>query len=282
MRRLNAGPDTLGEGPMWNVELGRLEWVDVLGENESSSRPDGSDLRRVPLQGGPASFAYRAGGGRIIVTHHGLILEDGDGSRRAVPLPGFDADREWFNDSACDAQGRLFVGSLASDFTSPHGKLYRLDPDLSFAAMDTGFIISNGIAWSPDGRTLYFADTRQAVFIYEYDVQGGTIGERRVFATFEESDGHPDGLAVDVEGCVWIATPGRGTIVRFTPDGAIERRIATPTLWPTSAAFGGPGLETLFVTSMRPLDGTPVSPEDGWVYAFEPGVAGLAVNRFGG
>ena len=228
---------------MWNPASRRLEWVDVLGETESSSRPDGSDLRRVPLPGGPTGFAYRASGGRIIVTHHGLILEDQDGSRRNVPIAGFDADGDWFHDSACDARGRLFVGSLASDFSSQHGKLYRMNPDLSFVAVDSGFIISNGIGWSPDGGTFYFADTRQAVFAYEYDVEDGTIGERRVFATFEEADGHPDGIAVDVEGCVWIATPGRGAILRFTPSGTIERCVATPTRWPTSVAFGGPDFE---------------------------------------
>lgn len=282
MRHFPGPPDVLGEGPLWNDAAGRLEWVDVLGETTSSSRPDGSDIWRTPLPGGPTGTAFRASGGRVYVSHHRLILEDEDGMLRDVEVSAFDADREWFNDFACDALGRLFVGTLASDFGSNHGKLYRLDADLAFTTVDAGFVIANGIGWSPDGTSLYLVDTCQALFAYDYDIERGVIGQRRVFATFQDVEGHPDGLAVDVEGGIWIAMPGGGQLIRLMPNGTIDRRVATPTRWPTSVAFGGPYLETLFVTTMRPLDGTAATLYDGLVYAFEPGVPGLQSNQFGG
>ena len=282
MRRFPGPPDKLGESPRWNPDTGRIEWIDILGETESSSRPDGSDLVRKALSGEPAGFAYRTSGGRIMSLHHTLALRDENGKTQNIPVPDFDVESEWFNDCACDSRGRFWVGSLASDFHSKVGALYRVDPDLSTRQMDRGFVIGNGIGWSPDETVLYFCDSRQGIFAYQYDIETGSIGPRRMFISFAESDGHPDGLAIDVEGCIWAAMPSGGQILRLKPDGSIAQRVTTPTLWPTSLAFGGCDLGTLFVTTMRPLDGTAEGPHDGVVFAFEPGVSGAPMHRFGG
>ena len=282
IRRFPGPPDKLGESPRWNPDTQRIEWIDILGETESSSRPDGSDLVRKSLQREPSGFAYRSAGGRIMAFHNSLALRDQAGSTRNIPVPDFDAEREWFNDCACDSRGRFWVGSLASDFQSGAGALYRVDPDLSTRRMDEGFVIANGIGWSPDGTTLYFCDSRQGIFSYDYDIETGSIGSRRKFCTFAEADGHPDGMAVDNEGGLWVAMPSGGAIVRLRPDGGIDRRVPAPVRWPTSVTFGGADLATLFVTTMKPLDGSADSPDDGLLFAFEPGVRGMPIYRFAG
>ena len=129
MRRLPCPPDRLGEGPVWNQAAGRIEWIDVLGQTESSCMPDGSDLVRKAWPGEPAGFAYRESGGRIISSHYRLVLRDGNGVENVLPVPPFDTAREWFNDCACDSCGRCWVGSRGAEFRSHAGARYRVDTD---------------------------------------------------------------------------------------------------------------------------------------------------------
>ena len=282
MRRFSAPPDRLGENPLWNDRTGRLEWIDVLGETQSSCLADGSDLQREALPGEPGGFAYRTQGGRLISYRRRLALREENGSEQDIPLPLFDVEQERFNDCACDSRGRLWVGTMAPDYRSPTGALYRLDPDLSFHRMDEGVIISNGIGWSPDETILYYCDSGRGIFAYDYDVETGSISNRRSFATFGESEGSPDGSAVDAEGFLWVAMAGGRQILRLAPDGSVALKVPMTVDFPASVSFGGEGLKTLYITSMVPFDDTPPGPDDGLVFAFEPGVAGLPMHRFGG
>jgi sugar lactone lactonase YvrE len=157
------------------------------------------------------------------------------------------------NDGSVDANGRFWIGSMNSEKQEePHGSLYRFDSDGSVHTMDSGFTVSNGLGWSPDQRTFYFIDTfRRVIHAYDYAATTGSIGNRRVFAQTIESDGFPDGLAVDSEGHVLVAFWGGWKIIRYDPDGKQEREIRFPVANPTACAFGGRDRDELYVTTAR-------------------------------
>jgi len=186
-----------------------------------------------------------------------------------------------------DRQGRFVAGSMDMDEAGANGALYRLDTDLSVHVLERDIICSNGPCWSPDGKTFYFTDTwSEEISAYDYDVETGTPAKKRKFASFKEIGGAPDGATVDSEGFVWSAAVYSGQIVRFAPDGGIDRIIKTPVLKVTSVAFGGPDLDVLFVTSMArpPL---PRFPEDGpmagHLFAIHGlGATGVPERRFAG
>ena len=282
MRSLSEERDQLGEGPVWDDRTGRLAWIDVVGKRLSSCGPNGVGLEREALAENPGSFAFRQDGGRLVAFRRRIALFDAAGVEVAsFAPPSADMERERFNDGKCDRRGRFWVGAMDRKLSDPLGGLYRIDPDLSAHRMDAGFALSNGIAWSPDDTRLYHCDTVPAVIhVHDYDLDTGTIANRRVFAEFDASMGRPDGCAMDVEGCLWVAAPGVGAVFRFDPRGRLDRHLPVPTSHPSSVAFGGEGLGVLFITSLRPAHG-----EDrlaGAVFATEVGVAGAPCARFGG
>jgi sugar lactone lactonase YvrE len=168
--------------------------------------------------------------------------------------------------------------------TSPTGALYRLDPDLSCRRMESGIGISNSLAWSPDDRIFYFADTlRRTIFAYDFDAETGAISNRRVFTDCIDQPGAPDGSTIDAEGYLWNAQWDGWRLVRYAPDGRIDRVVGLPVQKPTSCMFGGPDLATLYVTSaVWDLTGEALAkqPNAGGVFALDVGVRGLPESRF--
>jgi L-arabinonolactonase len=256
MRRLTLEPDQLGDGPIWDVDLGRLHWLDIVGKRLSSCREDGSDLRREALHETPGSHASRGNGGRIIAFRRRIALFNQQGQEEdGVDLACVDLSRERFNDGACDNHGRFWVGTMDRQLREPVGALYCLLPDHTLHRMATGFGISNGIAWSPDFDRMYQCDSLfPRIFSYPFDHRRGLIGERRVFAEMSADMGVPDGCAIDVEGNLWVATPGVNRILCLDPSGRMRGSIGTPTAWPSSLTFGGAGLATMFITSLQPRE----------------------------
>ena len=191
-----------------------------------------------------------------------------------------------FNDGKCDRRGRFWTGTMDRETHRPLGALYRVDTDFSVHRMDGGVTLSNGMGWSPDDRTMYYCDSRPGVVhAYDYDIATGGIANKRLFIDFRERGGHPDGCTVDAEGGLWIAEIGAGRVVRFDPSGREVATVKLPVTRPTSVAFGGPGLRTLFVTSMRlglTEAETAAQPDAGCIFAAEPGMAGLPEPRFAG
>lgn len=283
MQSLTETRDQLGEGPVWDDRSGRVIWIDVVGKGLSSCRPDGTGLEREALAETPGSVVLREGGGRLAAFRRRVVLFDAGGGEVAdLTPPSADMTRERFNDGACDRRGRFWVGAMDRKLAEPVGGLYRIDPDGSTHRMDAGFVLSNGIAWSPDDTRLFHCDTTAGVVhVHDYDLETGAVSGRRVFATFDAGMGRPDGCAVDVEGGLWVAAPGAGTVFRFDPEGRVERRLATPTSHPSSVAFGGEGLATLFITSLQPAHG-PGDPLAGALFTADVGVAGAPCARFGG
>ncbi|RMQ32463.1 MULTISPECIES: SMP-30/gluconolactonase/LRE family protein [Pseudomonas syringae group genomosp. 2] len=279
---------TLGEGPVWDVEQQRLYWIDSFDGRVLRCTDDGRELRAWDVGQKIGSMALRRNGDAALVALqtgiYNLDLPSGDIELIVDPEPGLPDNR--LNDGKVDRHGRFIVGSMDTREDQASAKLYRLDPDLSLHTLDEGIIVSNGPCWSPGGETFYFADTWSGdIWAYDYDNTSGAVANRRTFAKVDTSaGGAADGCTVDAEGCLWQALVYAGKLVRYTPDGQVDRIIDMPVKKVTSLTFGGPNLDTLYVTSMArpPL---PRFPEDGQqrgaLFAITGlGVQGIAERRF--
>lgn len=246
-----------GESPTWSSVLGRLWWVDVRGHalHQFDPRTGTDQMWEMP---GWIGACYLTDSGVATTLRGGLHLFDpADGTLRFVAGPPYDARRFTFNDGRCDRTGRLFAGPMlvALPPDNPAGPagmpLWRYDGAGRWTPLTDPVRTSNGLAWSPDGRTMYHADTRQkTVWAYDYDPASGGIANKRVFAVVDIPNASgPDGATVDSQGFYWVAVFGGGCVLRYDPAGKLERRIDTPCRYPTMPAFGGDALDTLYITS---------------------------------
>jgi L-arabinonolactonase len=281
----------LGEGPLWDVEQERLYWIDVPGQRVFRATADGRQIRSwlVPAPIGSMALT-RDGEGAVTALATGVHLLDfatGETSFVVDPEPDLPPTNR-LNDGKVDRRGRFVFGSMDTLEDNRSGRLYRLDPDYRLTVLDDGLICSNGPCWAPDDATFYFSDTWSGeIWAYDYDIDAGTVAGRRRFATFATSPvGGYDGSTVDSEGGVWNVVVYDGKIVRYTPDGAFDRVIDMPVKKITSVMFGGPDLDTLYVTSMArpPLPRFPDDPvAAGSLFAVTGlGVTGIPEPRFGG
>ncbi|MCE7027168.1 SMP-30/gluconolactonase/LRE family protein [Jiella avicenniae] len=277
--------DSLGEGPLWDVDEQRLYWIDSYGPAVHSCDARGGERKSWPVPEPIGSLALREKGGAIVALRSGFFTLDfatGAVERICETQPG--ELRPRLNDGKVDRQGRFLAGSMDFEESDPVGALFRLDPDLSVHELDRGIVCSNGPCFSPDGKTLYFADTgRRVIYAYDYDTATGAVRSRRVFASFEGMRGLPDGATVDAEGFVWSVEVYSGRLVRFDPNGVIDRIVNLPVESTTSLTFGGPDLDVVFVTSMaRPYQGSyHRHREAGGLFAvIGLGVRGLPEPRF--
>jgi L-arabinonolactonase len=240
----------LGEGPMWNGREQALYWVDALAPAIHRLDRHGG-LRTWPMPRPIGSFVFRQSGGLIGALKNGFCAIDlASGAVDEILDPEPDRPENLLNDGKCDRRGRYWCGSRNGALTDPTGRLFRLDPDFSCRAMDEGFIVSNGIAWSPDDRVMYFADSRaETVFAYGFDLGDGAISDRRVFFSTKDIEGRCDGATVDAEGFYWCALVHGGAVARIDPKGRLDRLIPMPVKHVTMCSFGGPKLDVLYVTS---------------------------------
>lgn len=275
----------LGEGPVWVAREAALYWVDIKGYrifrlDESGARKEWPTPMRV------GSLVPRASGGFIGGTDEGIALIELDSNRFEIVIaPEAQLPHNRFNDGKVDRNGRFWAGTMDDREQEATGTLYRVDPGLRCSAVDSGYRITNGPAFSPDGRVMYHTDTARQV-TYAFDLAAdGTASHRRVFLRFGNDEGHPDGLTVDADGCLWIAFWGASCIRRFSPSGDRLETIELPVSQPTSCAFGGPDLDRLFVTSASiGLDEEQLrmQPNAGGVFMFTPGAHGLEEAPFAG
>ncbi|WP_411851361.1 SMP-30/gluconolactonase/LRE family protein [Stenotrophomonas sp. LGBM10] len=276
----------LAEGPHWLAGSRSLLWVDILAPSINLSNLVTGDTRSTPLGELVGVVVPRRAGGFIAATQSGFrALDLTTGEMTALASPAGMSGRR-FNDGKCDAAGRLWAGTLAIDASPERGALYRLDTDGTLAEIETGFHICNGLGWSPDSRRFYLADSgRRQIYVYDYDLATGTLSNKTVFARFSGSDGMPDGLAVDVEGYLWCAMWDGWALRRFAPDGRLDRTVDLPVPRPTSCAFGGADMKTLYITTARiRLSATQLAaaPLSGSILALQVDVAGCPVGEYGG
>jgi sugar lactone lactonase YvrE len=246
----------LSEGPRWHGERDELFWVDILASrlHRAGLREDGllEIVETIELDRHVGAAAPAAAGGYVLAAGTGFLLVDAAGGVRELAQPEAGRTDVRMNDGACDRQGRFWAGTMAYDESPGAGTLYRLELDGSCTTVLRGLTISNGIGWSPDDTTMYLSDSGTArVDAFDFDPPTGDLSGRRTIVRIDEPGVAPDGLTVDEEGGIWVALWGGGAVRRYAGDGSLLATVALPVERPTSCAFGGPDLTTLFVTSAR-------------------------------
>ncbi|MDB2327388.1 MAG: SMP-30/gluconolactonase/LRE family protein [Verrucomicrobiales bacterium] len=251
--RLTETPAKLGEGPCWHEDEGVLYWVDILGKRLHRHDPSGKLTRYWQLPEMVGTVAPRASGGLLLALQSGLAFfdpENGELDR----LPIIDANpRTRFNDGKCDPQGRFWFGSMDIEEKENLGILYSMDLDGKVKAWIENIGVSNGMTWSPDGKTMYYIDSpTRRLDTFDFDSSNGSITNRRNLVTFDEEEGFPDGMTRDSEGYLWIAHWAGGCISKRCPaSGERLARIPTHAYQTSACCFGGPELIDLYITSAQ-------------------------------
>lgn len=269
-----------GEGPVWSPRWGGLRWVDMLAGDILSLAADGT-VGRLHVGEIAAAVRPRASGGAVIAIERGFALESPGG--QVTPLtPLWSDPGVRMNEGGCDPDGRFYCGSMAYDKRPGGGALYRLDPDGTTSVVLPEVTISNGLEWSPDGATAYYADTAtQRIDRFDYDPVRG-LTARRTFVDLAADGLRPDGLTVDADGGVWVALSNGRAVRRYTAAARLDLEIPIPVRKVTACTFGGDALDQLFITTSR--DGIPPG-EDllaGSVFRANVGQRGLPVREFAG
>jgi sugar lactone lactonase YvrE len=275
----------VGEGPVWVEREQALYRVDNKGRRVFRRRDDGQlESFDVPLQ--VCCMAPRASGGFIAGTDKGFAAIDFDAdSIEFIANPEEAIAGNRFNDGKTDAAGRFWAGTMDNAEKETRGSLYRLDPDLSWARIDSGYHVTNGPAFDSARGRMYHTDSAPRT-IYAFEVTAsGEVSDKRVFAQFGETDGHPDGMTVDSEGNLWVCFWDGWCVRRLSPEGEVIEKIDMPVQRPTSCCFGGPDLDKLYVTSASlgiEEDSLEMQPCAGGLFLLETGARGVAQVPFAG
>jgi xylono-1,5-lactonase len=270
----------LGEGPYWSTREQALYWVDILGQSVHRLRHDDGSMAtwHMPEQTAwlmerARASGFVAGVGKNIVF---LNLEPLTLTPFACLEPNVPRNR--LNDAKADAQGHLWAGTMPLNAQGDSGSLYRISPDGRVNIQDRGYGITNGPAFSPDGRYLYHNDSLRGL-VYRFDLHDtGELSHREIFLRFSPGEGLPDGMTVDAEGALWIAVWGGSRVSRYTADGRLDRSVPLPASQITSCTFGGASLDRLFVTSAA--EGADAEALAGALFEIDPRVCGFAPNLF--
>ena len=280
----------VGEGAMWDERSGQLWWVDIDAGTLHRFDPESGTDQAWPMPSKIGCFVFREAGGHVVALENGFAFFDpASGALEPIADPEPDLPDNRFNDGTPDPAGRFVAGTMPMGERLPVASIWRLDADRSVTRLVDGLRVSNGMAFSPDGKTFYWSDSEasvQTIWQAGYDPATGALAERRVFATTFELAGRPDGGTIDADGCYWMAGVGGWQLVRFTPRGEVDRVIEMPVEKPTKIAFGGSDLSTLYVTSIGgglTAGSEARQPHAGGLFALRvPGVQGLPVRRFAG
>lgn len=287
---MDAAPATaetfrLAEGPVWDAARERLLWVDILRGTLLEGALDGGRVtvvRRHDFDGMVGAVAVADDGTLLVAAQEHLVVLHPDGTRtdglRIVPA----GQRRRLNDGGTDPAGRFLVGTLSLDGPSEREVLVRLEHDGRITHLDDDLSLSNGLAWSSDGRLMYSVDTlRHTVHVRDYDPATGSTGRRRVHLMVE--DGSPDGIALDAADHLWVAVWGAGEVRRYSPDGSLVGRLAVPAPHTSSIAFAGPDLRTLVITTAELTDRQRRDhPDSGRLFTARVDVPGFPVPAWGG
>lgn len=269
-----------GEGPCWSAGWGGLRWVDMLAGDVLSLGRDGR-VGRVHVGTVAAMIRPRAAGGAVVAREHDFAILHESGVVEPIVTVLHDAALR-FNEGGCDPQGRLYCGSMRYDYAEAGGTLYRLDADRTFTVALTGVTISNGLQFAPSGDFAYYVDTpTNRVDRLEYDPQHG-FGARSAFATIPDHRGYPDGIAVDVDGGVWVAIGGGSAVFHYTADAVLAEVVELPVSNVTACAFGGEDLRTLYITTSRMDAPEGGEPEAGALFSYASPIAGLPIGAYAG
>ncbi|MDB5430044.1 MAG: Gluconolactonase [Caulobacter sp.] len=274
----------LGEGPLWSDRDNAVYWVDILAPAVHRYGLGDGSTRSWPM---PEPIGWlierRDAAGFIAGFRSGFALLELEPLRiRPLLNPEPERPQNRMNDAKADAAGRIWAGTMDMAIVEASGALYRFDPTGACRRMDDGYRITNGPAFSPDGRSLYHTDSERRS-VYRFDLSpDGELGARSTFISFPPQWGGPDGMTTDAEGGLWIAHWGAGRVSRFTPDGRLDRFIPLPASQITSCVFAGDKLDRMFVTSAGQDLADGAEPLAGGLFEVDPGVTGLPTGRYAG
>ncbi len=278
---------SVGESPIWVPEEQALYFTDIAGTTMNAFFPDTGTHKQWQMPEKLCCFAQREGGGFIAAMSSGFAFLDlKTGAVDYIAKIEADRDDTRLNDGRCDRQGRFWAGSMHEPRTLFDGTLYRLNTDLTHQVMAGDVMVSNGLAFSPDGKIMYWSDSRnRKIFAFDFEPETGQITNRRVFFETTLAQGRPDGATVDADGYYWSACYLGSRVLRIAPDGTLDRDIPMPVKNITMVCFGGPDLDTLYVTTGNEgltAQELKASPLAGALFVTKPGVKGLLEPKFKG
>jgi L-arabinonolactonase len=278
--------NTHGEGVLWDPRSRRVWWTDIHGKKLWSFDPASSAASSFAVPARVCCFAPRAQGGLLVAFAEGFAFYDlASGARQDVAAFEPELPGTRLNDGRTDRAGRFVAGGMDEANGQPVSSVWRVDADRTAKRLFGEVACANATCFSPDGRTMYFADSpRRTIEAIAYDPATGAIGARRALGKIE-GPGVPDGACTDAEGYVWVAIWEGDRVERWSPDGRLDRTVEVPVHKPTCCAFGGANLDVLYITTSR-LGSSEADlqrqPTAGGLYAFHPGVRGLADTPFAG
>ena len=278
----------VGEVPVWCDRTRKIWWIDVRQPRIQSYDPQsGAFVTYLIAAKAIGAWVLRDSGGMVLAQEDGLYSFDPETESHVKLVdPEPDKPDNRLNDGRCDRKGRLWLGSMNDKVRNDDGCFYRIDPDASFKKMFDGINLPNGVCFSPDDKTFYFADTpKRMIWAFDFDLDAGAISNRRVFADLTANPGRPDGSTVDAEGFVWNGEFAGGRIVRYAPDGRVDRIIEMPVTNNTCVGFGGDSYDLLYVTTAwqgLSDEQRAAEPAAGGLFCLDVGVKGLPEPRFAG
>jgi len=286
-----ASPSLLGESPMWHPREQVLYYCDIPGKRLNRFDPASGALSHWDFDTEPGSIAPRIDGSLLVAMRDGIFSFDpASGEREKLADAPYDPAHERFNDGKADPQGRFWVGTIYEPRDPAVAALYCFSDD-KLERRAEKITVSNGLAWSPDGRTMYWSDTKaHEVYAFDFDPASGELSRRRLFAGFPVKaanqdlavyGGRPDGAAVDTEGCYWVAMFEGQRLLRLSPRGELIREVRLPVRCATMPCFGGADLKTIYLTTARekrPVEELARQPHAGCVLSLRVDVAGLPAN----
>ncbi|WP_310829234.1 SMP-30/gluconolactonase/LRE family protein [Paenibacillus pedocola] len=277
----------LGEGPHWDHAAARLYWVNIEGKQLRSYDPKTKNEKIYTFDKKISAVVPAAAGGWIVALQDGLYRFSENEQEQRIAAVEPELPRNRLNDAKCDSSGRLWFGTMSMDFTKAAGSLYVMELDGQVRRVLTGISISNGLAWDDQRGRMYYIDTAtRGVDVMDYDVQSGTVDNRRRVFLVPEGAGDPDGMTIDREGMLWVAHWGGGCVSRWNPHtGEQLAKVEVPAKNVTSCTFGGDALDELYITTAR--DGMSEEelqrwPLTGGLFKFKAGVQGVEANIFKG